>query len=106
MPDHDFRRYAVGVAVLYGVYDVGHNDGYVVIGTSHETAAFAVAAIRRWRLGVSRHGYAGVRHLLIEADSGGANALRRLVWQAALQKLADECGLVIAVSHLLPGASK
>lgn len=104
--DHDFRRYAVGVAVLYGVYDVGHNDGYVVIGTSHETAAFAVAAIRRWWLGVGRRRYAGVRHLLIEADGGGANGSRRLVWKAALQKLADECGLVIAVSHLPPGASK
>jgi hypothetical protein len=104
--DHDFRRYAVGVAVLYGVYDVGHNDGYVVIGTSHETAAFAVAAIRRWWLGVGHRRYAGMRHLLIEADSGGANGIRRLVWKAALQKLADECGLMIAVSHLPPGASK
>lgn len=104
--DHDFRRSAVGVAVLYGVYDVGHNDGYVVIGTSHETAAFAVAAIRRWWLRVGRHRYAGVRRLLIEADSGGANGFRRLVWKAALQKFADEWGLVIAVSHLPPGASK
>jgi hypothetical protein len=104
--DHDFRRYAVGVAVLYGVYDVGHNDGYVVIGTSHETSAFAVAAIRRWWLRVGRRRYAGVRRLLIEADSGGANGFRRLVWKAALQKFADEWGLVIAVSHLPPGASK
>lgn len=48
--DHDFRRYAVGVGIPYGIYDEGRNAGYVRIGTSHETAAFAVATIRQWWL--------------------------------------------------------
>ena len=38
--DHDFRKDAVGVAVIYGIYEVGRNTGYVVIGTTHETPAF------------------------------------------------------------------
>jgi len=104
--DHDFRRFAVGVAILYGSYDVGHNDGYVVIGQSHETAAFAVAAIRRWWLWAGRFRYPKAKRLLIEADSGGSNGHRPLVWKAAVQKLADEFQLVICVSHLPPGASK
>lgn len=104
--DHDFRRYAVGVAVLYGIYDVRHNDGYVVIGTSHETAAFVVAAIRRWWLRVGRFRYSGAKRLLIEADSGGANGSRPWGWKIALQRLADELRLVICVSHLPTGASK
>ena len=44
--DHDFRKDAAGIAISYGIYDIHRNVGFVVIGTSHETAAFAVAAIR------------------------------------------------------------
>jgi hypothetical protein len=104
--DHDFRKDAVGVAVIYGIYDVGRNTGYVVIGISHETSAFAVAAIRRWWLRVGCQHYPGAKRLLIEADGGGGNSSRRLAWKAALQRLADELQLTICVSHLPPGASK
>jgi len=44
----DFRRDAEGVAIPYGIYDLARNEGYVTIGTAHETPAFAVAALRRW----------------------------------------------------------
>jgi hypothetical protein len=104
--DHDFRSLAKGVAILYGIYDVRHDDGLVVIGKSHETAAFAGAAIRRWWLRVGRFRYPGAKRLLIEADSGGSNGHRPLAWKLALQKLADEFGLLICVSHFPPGASK
>jgi Rhodopirellula transposase DDE domain len=104
--DHDFRRDAVGIAISYGIYDVGRNRGFVVIGTSHETAAFAVAAIRRWWLQVGQKQYPRARRLLIEADGGGANGSRPLAWKVELQKLADALGLILCVSHLPPGASK
>src|SRR5262249_355874 len=42
--DHDYPSWALGQAIPVGIYDVGHNDGYVVVGTSHETAAFIAAA--------------------------------------------------------------
>jgi Rhodopirellula transposase DDE domain len=32
----------------YGVYDIAANRGFVSVGTSSETAAFAVNAIRLW----------------------------------------------------------
>jgi hypothetical protein len=34
-------------AVPYGVYDINNNTGWVSVGTDHDTAAFAVNAIRR-----------------------------------------------------------
>jgi len=37
---------AQGRAFPYGIYDENCNAGYVVIGTTHQTAAFAVRAIR------------------------------------------------------------
>ena len=50
--DHDFPSWAKGRANPVGIYDLAHNDGYVVIGISHETPSFEVAAIRRWWLDV------------------------------------------------------
>jgi Rhodopirellula transposase DDE domain len=104
--DHDFPSWAEGRAIPYGIYDFARNDGYVVVGTSHETPAFAVASIRRWWLNVGRGRYTGKKRLLIQADSGGANDARKWQWKEALQELADEFGLLITVTHYPPGASK
>ena len=37
-----------GRATPYGVYDIGANEGYVNVGISHDTAAFAVDTISLW----------------------------------------------------------
>ena len=104
--DHDFPSWAIGRAILYGIYDLACDDGLVVIGTSHETPSFAVAAIRRWWREIGRWRYFGKRRLLIEADGGGANAATKWEWKVALQRLADEFDLIITVTHYPPGASK
>lgn len=46
--DHDFRSDAKGMAIPYGVYDPQRNHGFVAVGTSRETPAFAVDAICLW----------------------------------------------------------
>jgi len=102
----DFPSQAQGKAIPYGLYDVTRNEGVVVIGIAHETAEFAIAAIRRWWLRAGRRAYAGQHHLLIEADDGGANDSRSWLWKAGLQALADEFKLTITVTHFPPGASK
>jgi len=104
--DHDFPRWALGRAIPYGIYAWAHNDGYVVVGTSHETPALAGAAIRRWWLDVGRHRNPKAKRLLIECDGGGANDSRKWEWKAAVQGLADEFGLILTVTHYPPGASK
>jgi hypothetical protein len=38
----------VGRAIPYGVFDPRKNHGFVVVGTSRETPAFAVDAITLW----------------------------------------------------------
>jgi Rhodopirellula transposase DDE domain len=45
---HDFMDRKLGRAVPYGVYDMSDNVGWVSVGTNHDTATFAVNAIRRW----------------------------------------------------------
>jgi transposase len=103
---HDFPDKKQGKAVPYGVYDLTHDEAGVSVGISHDTAEFAVAAIRRWwqRLGQER--YPRATRLLITADSGGSNSPRTRLWRWALQQFANETGLRIELCHYPPGTSK
>jgi len=103
---HDFPDKELGKAVPYGVYDIAHNEAGVSVGVSHDTAEFALAAIRRWwnRMGRKRHPRA-VR-LLITADCGGSNSPRTRLWRWVLQQFANETGLKIELCHYPPGTSK
>ena len=40
--DHDFPIKKLGKIAPYGVYNLNHNIGFVNIGTSHDTAEFAI----------------------------------------------------------------
>jgi hypothetical protein len=102
---HDFPGQAEK-AIPYGIYDMAANTGWVIIGTDHDTAAFAVASIRRWWQARGRHDCPGARRLLITADGGGSNGYRTRGWKAHLADLAAETGLEITVCHLPPGTSK
>lgn len=104
--ENDFPSEADGVAIPYGIYDVGRHEGLVVVGTSHQTPEFAIAAIRRWWLLRGRRHYTHPTQLLIEADCGGANGNDYWAWKWGLQRLADEFGLTITVTHLPTSASK
>jgi hypothetical protein len=103
---HDFIDPKLGRAVPYGVYDITNNVGWVSVGTDHDTATFAVHAIRRWwrTMGKKRHPKA--KRLMISADGGGSNGYRVRLWKVELQSLADELKLHITVCHLPPGTSK
>jgi hypothetical protein len=103
---HDFIIPELGRANPYGIYDIAHNTGWVSVGMDHDTAAFAVESIRRWWNSMGQAVYPRATRLLITADSGGSNGARVRLWKVELQKLADETGLRIAVSHLPPGTSK
>jgi transposase len=103
---HDFIIPELGRANPYGIYDIAQNTGWVSVGVDHDTAAFAVESIRRWWNSMGQAVYPRATRLLITADSGGSNGARVRLWKVELQKLADETGMRIAVSHLPPGTSK
>lgn len=103
---HDFVDPKLGRAAPYGVYDIADDKGWVSVGVDHDTAAFAVNAIRSWWIGMGRERYANAHSLTITADGGGSNGARVRLWKVELQKLADETGLSILVLHLPPGTSK
>jgi Rhodopirellula transposase DDE domain len=103
---HDFPSPEVPRAYPYGIYDVGRNEGFVNVGTDHDTAAFAVASIRGWWRAEGRHLYAKAKSMLITADAGGSNGARLRLWKWELQKFADETARSISVCHFPPGTSK
>ena len=83
---------AVGKAIPYGVYDLDANTGWVSVGCDHDTAASAVASIRRWwqTMGVTL--YPRAERLLVTADAGGSNGYRVRAWKTELARLAAETG--------------
>lgn len=82
---HDFPDPNLGKAVPYGVYDIHGNEAGVSVGISHDTAEFAVAAIRRWWENLGRKRYGRARRVLVTADSGGSNGSRCRLWKVELQ---------------------
>ena len=103
---HDFLTDAVCRAIPYGIYDVLANRGYIRVGLSCNTPAFATAAVRAWwvQLGCKRY---RAQQLLVLADAGGSNGCRPRLWKKGLQEeLADRYGLEVTVCHYPTGASK
>jgi hypothetical protein len=103
---HDFIDPKLGRAVPYGVYDLADNKGWVSVGTDHDTASFAVHAIKRWWRTMGRSRYPKAARLLITADGGGSNGYRVRLWKIELQTLANSLRIPITVCHLPPGTSK
>jgi hypothetical protein len=103
---HDFAIPGLGKVAPYGVYDIAANTGWINLGITHDTAAFAVESIRRWWQELGQARYSHAQQLLITADCGGSNGARVRLWKTELQRLADETGLAITVAHLPPGTSK
>lgn len=105
--DHDFPSDGKGVAIPYGVYDICRNEGFVNVGTSRDTAEFAVASIGCWWQTVGLAKYPAADHLLILADCGGSNGYRTRLWKHQLQfSFADRFNLCVKVCHYPPGTSK
>lgn len=103
---HDFIDPATPKAIPYGIYDMTHNEGFVNVGINHDTAEFAVQSIRAWYRRVCRRLYPKAKKLFICADAGGSNGPKLRLWKVELQRLANETGLEISVSHYPPGTSK
>ena len=93
---HDFVIPATatqgGKAIPYGVYDLQRDEGWVSVGIDHDTASFAVQAIRRWWRVMGRPVYRHAQSLLITADAGGSNGARLRLWKWELQRLANRTG--------------
>ena len=103
---YDFTSLADGKVAPYGIYDLVHNKGFVNVGIDHDTAAFSVESIRRWWNNSGKIDFPKATKLMIVADGGGSNGSRTKLFKLELQKLANQTGLTILVSHYPPYTSK
>ena len=95
-----------GRATPYGVFDIGANEGFVNVGISRDTAAFAVDTILLWWKEMGSVRYPDAHSLMITADGGGSNGSRNRLWKTSLQEFANKTGLTVCVCHFPPGTSK
>jgi hypothetical protein len=104
---HDFPSDALGRAVPYGVYDLTSNRGFVYLGTSGDTPAFAVDAIAAWWQADGRATWPNRDHFLLLADAGGSNSCRSRAWKQRVQlQICDRFGVTVTVCHYPTGCSK
>jgi hypothetical protein len=104
--DHDFPSFADGVVIPHGLYDPRLNRGYVHLGTSHDTSAFACDCLEDWWMRFGQVDYPGAKSVLLLCDGGGSNSASTYLFKADLQQLADRLGLEFRVAHYPPYCSK
>jgi hypothetical protein len=104
--DHDFPIAELGKISPYGVYVLNNNIGFVNLGTSHDTAEFAVNSISRWWEVIGKNSFPKAKKLFITCDCGGSNGNRVRLWKYQLAQLSERIGFEIHVSHFPPGTSK
>jgi hypothetical protein len=104
--DHGFPGPGDGKVIPYGICDLAAGAGWVNAGTGHDTAAFAIESIRRWRHGRGRLDYPAARRLPVTAGAGGSSGYRTRAWKTGLAGLARETGPEITCCHVPPGTPK
>jgi hypothetical protein len=104
--DHDYGSHGNGKLIPHGLYDVGRNEGFVNLNTSHDTSELACDSIAAWWEQHGRQRYPNAKKLLLLCDGGGSNNVNQYLFKEDLQKLAIRLGLEIRVAHYPPYCSK
>lgn len=104
--DHDFVSFAEGVVIPHALYDLQRNQGFINLGTSHDTSEFACDSFRHWWYSQGQIDYPHATSILLLCDGGGSNNARHAIFKYDLQQLADDIGVEIRVAHYPPYCSK
>lgn len=104
--DHDYHNLSEGAVIPHGIFDIQNNEGYMTIGSSHETATFIADNILWWWENYGIHNYPDTRNILILCDAGGGNSYRHNAFKKAMLLLAKEIGIDFIICHYPPYASK
>lgn len=104
--DHDYAHLATGKVIPFGIYDLQRNEGYISIGSSHETADFIADNLLWWWDEFGIHQYPDAKDILILCDAGGANSYRHHAFKKQMLLLAAKIGVNFIICHYPPYASK
>lgn len=104
--DHDFPSWAEGVIVPHGIYALARNHGWLHVGLSRDTTAFACDSLRLYWESDGQYDYPQASELLLLCDGGGSNSCRKHLFKQDLQAVVNEVGLPIRVAHYPAYCSK
>ena len=104
--DHDFPSWAEGVLVPHGIYDIARNHGWLHLGLSRDTTAFACDSLRLYWESDGQYDYPQASELLLLCDGGGSNSCRKHLFKQDLQAVVNELGMAIRVAHYPAYCSK
>lgn len=104
--DHDFASFGAGRMVPYGIYDVAHNEGFLLLSLGADTSEMVCDALWRWWHTMGRKRYWHASGLLLLCDCGGSNGYRQHRFKQDVKDLAIDLRRGIQVAHYPPGCSK
>jgi hypothetical protein len=104
--DHDFPSLARGVIIPHGIYDLGRNQGWIHVGLSRDTTAFACDSLRLLWHSDGRRLYANASAILLLCDGGGSNSCHKHLFKDDLPALVNDLEVPIRVAHYPAYCSK
>jgi len=97
--DHDFPSLATGVIIPHGIYDLARNQGWIHVGLSRDTTAFACDSLRMFWHGDGQRLYPNVSAILLLCDGGGSHSCHKHLFKEDLQGVVNDLGVPIRVAH-------
>ena len=104
--DHDFPSLAHGVIIPHGIYDLARNQGWIHVGLSRDTTAFACDSLRLFWHSDGRRLYPNASAILLLCDGGGSNSCHKHLFKEDLQDLVNDLEVPIRVAHYPAYCSK
>jgi Rhodopirellula transposase DDE domain len=104
--DHDFPSLASGVIIPHGIYDLARNHGWIHVGLSRDTTAFACDSLRLFWHSDGRRLYPNASAILLLCDGGGSNSCHKYLFKEDLQDVVNDLAVPIRVAHYPAYCSK
>src|SRR3989441_7111472 len=104
--DHDFPRLARGVLIPHGIDALARNQGWMDLGRSRDTTAFAWDSLRLFWHRAGQRLYPHASAILLLCDGGGSNSCHKHLCKEDRQDLVNDLEVPIRVAHYPAYCSK
>jgi hypothetical protein len=94
------------VIIPHGIYDLARNQGWIHVGLSRDTTAFACDSLRLFWHSDGRRLYSNASAILLLCDGGGSNSCHKHLFKEDLQALVNDLEVPIRVAHYPAYCSK
>jgi hypothetical protein len=104
--DHDVPSLATGVIMPHGLDDRARNQGWIHVGLSRDTTAFACDSLRMCWHSDGQRLYPKAAAILLLCDGGGSHSCHKPLFKEDLQGVVNDIAVPIRVAHYPAYCSK